>query len=364
MIGPATVLATEWTLIFVVTVVISARLYLRVKIQHRKLLVSDILMCAAWVTGIIAASFTIKYLWMGALEPHVQISLKNYEGGPEDIILILKLIWFSNIPFHTTFYLCKAALLAVYLQLFPAFMVKRRHFLWATITYVAVAYIATMLVLLCICLPLSGNWDLNPETCPTSSVALVFQVAWALHFFGDLLIFVLPWLIITELNMDRTLKIGVYFTFLLGLINIAVCMVRFIEVQNAGADMAISLATVMFWSSLDLYVGLVIACLPSLRPYLRSRGTSYRPSSSYNNKKSKSTRSGKCSEVGLTGVILTKDQELGSIHEPTSHHVQHSPSLTARDFDNEPCLELAELQSGERSNRLEGSWSALGRISP
>lgn len=182
--------------------------------------------------------------------------------------------------------------------------------------------------------------------------------------------------------MDRTLKIGVYFTFLLGLINIAVCMVRFIEVQNAGADMAISLATVsmklpsyiddaallitipVFWSSLDLYVGLVIACLPSLRPYLRSRGTSYRPSSSYNNKKSKSTRSGKCSEVGLTGVILTKDQELGSIHEPTSHHVQHSPSLTARDFDNEPCLELAELQSGERSNRLEGSWSALGRISP
>ncbi|EXL39275.1 hypothetical protein FOCG_18108 [Fusarium oxysporum f. sp. radicis-lycopersici 26381] len=214
------------------------------KIQHRKLLASDILMCMAWVTGTIAASITFKYFQMGVLEPHIQTSLKNYDGGPEDIILILKLFWFSNIPFHTTFYLCKAALLAVYLQLFPSFMVKRRIFLWAVITYVAVAYIATMLVLFCICLPLSGNWDLDPNTCPTSSVAQVFQVAWALHFFGDLLIFVLPWLIILELKMNRALKLGVYFTFLLGLINIAVCIVRFIEVETAGADMAIPLATV------------------------------------------------------------------------------------------------------------------------
>ncbi|KAM0211897.1 hypothetical protein ACHAQI_005050 [Fusarium lateritium] len=51
----------------------------------------------------------------------------------------------------------------------------------------------------------------------------------------------------------------------------AVSLVRFVMIWKAGADSTISLSTIILWSSLDVNIGLVIACLPSLRPYFGSR---------------------------------------------------------------------------------------------
>lgn len=57
-------------------------------------------------------------------------------------------------------------------------------------------------------------------------------------------VFILPWLIVPALNVRRALRLGIYFTFLLGTINIAVCLVRFIAIQQAGEDYSISLSTI------------------------------------------------------------------------------------------------------------------------
>ncbi|KAH8729887.1 hypothetical protein BGZ61DRAFT_492057 [Ilyonectria robusta] len=292
--GAAAVLVSQWILITIAAVVVLARVYLRLKIQKRKILSSDLLMCAAWVSAVATASFDIKFATMGALEPKVKTTLAGYDGTPEDIVLLLKLFWASSIPFFTTFYLCKAALLAVYLQVFPKFMKKRRIFLWGTIGFVAAAYIVSMLLVFCICLPIETNWSLDPETtCPNASVALVFQVGWALHFSGDILIFALPWLIVPGLQMKWKLKMGVYCTFLLGTINIIFCLVRFITIQTSTVDNVIPLSLVELWSALDCNIGLVIACLPSLRPYFRGRtGSDYPYNSSNVYSKSTNTRPG------------------------------------------------------------------------
>ncbi|KAJ4206934.1 hypothetical protein NW759_014124 [Fusarium solani] len=295
--GPAAILASQWTLIVVATAVIAARVYLRLKIQNRRMLYSDIIMCAAWVFAIITAAFGPVFARMGALEPDVHTSLQGYKGGLDDLELVLQLFFAVNFPFYTTFYLCKAALLAVYLQVFPEFMVKRRIFLWATIVFVVIAYIITITLIFTICLPLERNWEISvTESCPGSSYAILFQIGWGLHFLGDLFVFILPWLIVPALNVKRALRLGIYFTFLLGTINIAVCLVRFIAIQQAGEDYSISLSTIILWSSLDVNVGLVIACLPSLRPYFGSRGSSGYPTE---NTQTKSTTAGRQSEIGV-----------------------------------------------------------------
>jgi hypothetical protein len=67
---------------------IAARLYLRLKIQRRRLMSSDVLMCVAWVAAVAAASFDIQFAVMGALDPKVEATLKGYDGGPEEIKLI------------------------------------------------------------------------------------------------------------------------------------------------------------------------------------------------------------------------------------------------------------------------------------
>ncbi|KAG9500555.1 hypothetical protein J7337_009036 [Fusarium musae] len=48
----------------------------------------------------------------------------------------------------------------------------------------------------------------------------------------------------------------------------AVSLVRFVMIWKAGADSSISL---ILWSALDVNIGLVVACLPSLRPYFGAR---------------------------------------------------------------------------------------------
>ncbi|KAK7397532.1 hypothetical protein QQX98_013102 [Neonectria punicea] len=65
--GPAAVLASQWILVTIAAGVVAARVYPRLKIQKRKILSSDILMCAAWVGAVVTASFDIKIAVMGAL---------------------------------------------------------------------------------------------------------------------------------------------------------------------------------------------------------------------------------------------------------------------------------------------------------
>lgn len=67
-------------------------------------------------------------------------------------------MWASVIPFFTTFYLCKASLLVIYLQLFPPFMRKRRFVVWSVVVYCIVAYIASICLQLFSCYPIRRNW--------------------------------------------------------------------------------------------------------------------------------------------------------------------------------------------------------------
>ncbi|EXL73659.1 hypothetical protein FOPG_11116 [Fusarium oxysporum f. sp. conglutinans race 2 54008] len=280
-------------LVIIATILVIARLNLRLRIQKRKLLLSDIFMIAAWISGLITAAFSPVFAVLDAFDPSVHTTLKGYHGGTANLVLILKLLFASSFPFYTTLYLCKAALLAVYLQVFPEFMVKRRRFLWATIWFVGISYIITIVILFCICLPISRSWDLRPSrTCPKWTYAVTFHVGWGLSFLGDLSVFILPWLIVPALHVRSTLRLGIYFTFLLGTVNMAVSLVRFVMIWKAGADSSISLSTIVLWSALDVNIGLVVACLPSLRPYFGSRTKSQEPSRESNSWESTRKHSG------------------------------------------------------------------------
>ncbi|KAM5357618.1 hypothetical protein ACJZ2D_016086 [Fusarium nematophilum] len=134
------------------------------------------------------------------------------------------------------------------------------------------AYIVTIAVAMFYCWPIESNWSLDPtEACPPIKLERIFQVAWVLHFAGDLMIFALPWSIITKLQMGRSMKMGVFCTFLLGIVNMVFCLVRFTSVQTAAVDSSAPLSLIILWSALDTNIGLVIACLPALRPFFRRK---------------------------------------------------------------------------------------------
>ncbi|KAJ4250122.1 hypothetical protein NW762_011932 [Fusarium torreyae] len=145
--------------------------------------------------------------------------------------------------------------------------------------FVGLSYIITLIMFFTTCTPVTRFWTLDPKRyCDASSWMTFARIAWALNFTGDIFIFALPWTIVPDLMVKGWLQVGIYFTFLLGLINMVMTIVRFVKLYS-GNEGKLSLVTIHFWNSLDLYIGLVIACLPALRPYFNlaaeSRAFSY-----------------------------------------------------------------------------------------
>jgi hypothetical protein len=225
----------EWTLISLSTLVIAARIWLRLGLQKQRLLGSDVWMTSAWAMGIITASFCITYVHMGVMEDGIDPGLEAFKASEERKELIRKILWISTLPFVSSYYLCKAALLCVYHQVIPRFMTKRRTFLWATVGYVTASYVVTLILLFTICTPVSRWWTSDADRrCERDPVLGAFRAIWALNFSSDVFIFVLPWLIVPDLMIKGWLRVGVYFTFLLGLINMTLSIVRYTKVYAGG----------------------------------------------------------------------------------------------------------------------------------
>ncbi|KIL85910.1 hypothetical protein FAVG1_10879 [Fusarium avenaceum] len=327
--GASALLISEWTLISLSTLVIVARIYLRLVIQKRPLLSSDIVMAFAWAMGIVVASFCLTYVHMGVMEPDIDYSLKYYDGTKNDKRFILRLLWISSLPFLASFYISKAALLCVYHQVIPIFMTKRRWFLWATVTFVTLSFITTIVLLFTICTPVSRFWTLDADRkCPGSSLAVFVRTAWALNFASDILVFVLPWLIVPDLMIKGYLRIGVYLTFLLGLINMTMSVVRYTKLYTDEHFGKTSLVTTHFWNSLDLYIGLVIACLPALRPYFNLAAESR----AFNYVKGKTSTRGSSQYTGTSGSSGNRSSHVTrpppAYRQPSSSSLQHLRRLS------------------------------------
>ncbi|EWZ28644.1 uncharacterized protein FOBCDRAFT_276769 [Fusarium oxysporum Fo47] len=273
----AAVLAVNYTLITLAAIIIGARIYLRLVIQRQKLVAADWIRILAWCSAFATASFDVVFMKEGALDAEINYTLSNWEVKPEKLERVLRYMWAVIIPYFTTFYLCKSSLLVIYLQLFPQFMTRRRLVLWAVVVYCVLAYIISICLQLFLCFPIRRNWSiLGPdEFCDDWALVTTFQVAWILHFIGSLSLFVLPFLVLHKLNMRTRVKVSVYFIFLLGLVDIAFSLTRFLTIQLSNIGDFRSITTVELWSALDAYIGLIIACLPALRPYLRRKGSKY-----------------------------------------------------------------------------------------
>ncbi|KAH7120492.1 hypothetical protein EDB81DRAFT_914107 [Dactylonectria macrodidyma] len=346
--GPA-VLAVIYTLIGVATFLIAARIYLRLKIQRRKLQASDLWIIAAWCAAFTTSTFDIVIYVKGILRADINYTLVNYTGSLEKLEYLLRIMWAGLIPYFTTFYLCKASLLAVYLQLFPIFMIKRRIALWVTVGYCAVAYVVTMCLVLFLCFPIDRNWTVTqPERmCDVDTIVIVFQVSWALHIFGSLVLFCLPFFIMYKLNMKKRTKIAVYSVFLLGLIDIAFTLTRFLTIQLGNDGSFRSITLIELWSALDVYVGLIVACLPSLRPYLRRNPRQSYQASSENS--GQNPTSPKPRRLGQRGFEEMDDET----SFPSGNYRGEGAQRGRRGSDSPDIIVHSTWNSDKRSNRSD-----------
>lgn len=115
------------------------------------------------------------------------------------------------------------------------------------------------------CIPLSSLWTGHPSRC-INIAALVTAMA-AVQVLTDFVILLLPMPYLWRLKVSREVRLGLLFTFALGG---GVCLfgiVRAVAVGNTSHDdPSWNDVPGGIWSIIEVHVGIVCACLPTLRP--------------------------------------------------------------------------------------------------
>ncbi|KAH6689676.1 hypothetical protein F5X68DRAFT_230291 [Plectosphaerella plurivora] len=160
MNGPtaAALLASFWGLLIIAALLIAARLWLRIQIQTKNLLLSDALLIISWFGSLVQAILAIVFASEGALHPRNDYTLLNWQADIKKMEHVTKLIWMGALAFFTSLYFCKFALLATFMQLFPRSMKALRIALYVTTAFCGCGYIITMASHIFICWPIEGNW--------------------------------------------------------------------------------------------------------------------------------------------------------------------------------------------------------------
>ncbi|KAH6953842.1 hypothetical protein BKA56DRAFT_504308 [Ilyonectria sp. MPI-CAGE-AT-0026] len=268
-----TVIATEWVLIAFGAVLILARFYLRLKINRQHLVISDIFICLAWCSAVACSSSDVVFFRMGILHPGVDSNLNGYDGHELQRVLIVR-----GPPCRVASLAAQcAALLGFYLQIVPDFFTIYRAILWATIVYTGLGFIISVLLNLVISLPVKRNRALDGTGCFDETVRL-FHIAWALYFSSDIIIFFLPFYLFHTVPIRRlSVRLALYCVFGLGIIEIAITLTRYVAL-NLPPDSKVPFTNIgkswlfcsaLLWTAIDANLGVVIAALPPLRPYLQ-----------------------------------------------------------------------------------------------
>ncbi|TLD32734.1 hypothetical protein PspLS_00272 [Pyricularia sp. CBS 133598] len=350
---PMTLLGRAWAvqilLASIVLALIGARLYLKFGIQRKWLEASDYLIFFSWICALAGTSGDI-FLLILKVPDDTLATFENYvPSSPEHFELIFKYLFAVVFPLYTSFYLCKFALLAVYLQLFPRHMKGKRYALYVTIAYTIACFIGSILGLVLSCLPVERQWATNLEDA-CSNRTLVSDALWGLHISSSVMIYALPFLILWGMQLKRPVKLGLYATFGLSAIDLVLSSVMRFVWFRSDLDHQV-MATIDLYYATDNYIFLIVACLPPLRPYLgmiHSTGSSAR---SWGRKKS----SGAISSIGSKGTDLLprhsnhpRQPSESSPTSPTAAVARLGSTATLRGAESDEALDDYELDDVSR----------------
>ncbi|ODA78119.1 hypothetical protein RJ55_06722 [Drechmeria coniospora] len=168
--------------------------------------------------------------------------------------------------------LIKLTLSVFYLQIFPGERV--RYLLWGTIVFHGALGLAFLVKAVFQCRPISWNWDkydtVGAGGPPRGSCVNIHASGWAnavINVASDFWLIALPLSQVSKLSLHWKKKIGAAFMFGTGLLVTIVSMLRlnslasYANTTNPTWDQY----GVVVWSAVEVNVGMICTCLPTLR---------------------------------------------------------------------------------------------------
>ncbi|KAE9379595.1 hypothetical protein N431DRAFT_500120 [Stipitochalara longipes BDJ] len=210
---------------------------------------------------ILSASLTGMVLY----SPRIGLGRHIQDVPLEQIEKLLISLYVGCILYAIAILVIKISILLLYRSLFPTPGINLATKIIGAIS-VAWAF-ETALVGILSCTPVKAFWDITVTEKKCINTTAFFIANSAVHVVIDITILTLPIRKVWPLKMSVQKKVVVSFMFLLGGFICVIGIVRLFFVATLKmTDVTYSLVDTYVWSSVETSVGVICACLPTLRP--------------------------------------------------------------------------------------------------
>ncbi|KAL2863497.1 uncharacterized protein BJX67DRAFT_260617 [Aspergillus lucknowensis] len=239
------------------TIFVLARVYTRTKLIKR-------IEANDWMV-VIALIFSFVFMSFFIVEALNGMGM-HFDDIPKPILLKQMKAFWITIPFYNAALLCaKASILMQYFRVFPSR--GMRNTCWIMIGILATYGSWAVLSAFLNCIPVARFWDHSiPGSC-LSSKGLWFSNA-SMHIATDLAILIIPIPALATLELPRKQRIALISIFALGgfVCVTSICRLVSLKKISESSDPTYDNVGAAAWSSIECNVGIICACLPTLRP--------------------------------------------------------------------------------------------------
>ncbi|RDW59042.1 hypothetical protein BP5796_11966 [Coleophoma crateriformis] len=324
--GP-TVMGLEWALFTLAVIMVAIRLFVRIRIQRRKLLLSDAFLVISVIDAMALIICDTQSYRLGAMGGSAFTSADSGAAELQQIVTLSKYSFASNYFYDSGIYFPKFTILTFYLKLFPVTKPRLRKALYAVSAFTVSAFVCTAFLDTFWCgSDVASNWSTDAHACSTFNSLVVFQIDWSTNITSDVMIFLLPFPLLRELKLKPRQIIGLAVTFALGAITMAISIARFISVQASSLY-----NTLYVWSMAEMAVAIIVVSLPALSSLLNRRGQasttqSYKLNSHYASASGLGSRAAHQKLGSITSGTFSASRSMGHLADENGSDVELNPA--------------------------------------
>ncbi|KAI1498181.1 hypothetical protein F5X99DRAFT_339973 [Biscogniauxia marginata] len=186
---------------------------------------------------------------------------------PDQITDFARGFWIITLLYFSEVFVLKLALLFFYLRIFPKPIIRR--LLWGTVVFNIIFGLAFILTATFQCWPISYNWT-NWRGEGGGKCVNISAIAWAnaaVSIALDIWMLALPLSQLRELKLHWKKKVGVALMFCVGTFVTVVSVIRLASLVEfrESTNLSWDYWSVSLWSTVEITVGIICACMPSMR---------------------------------------------------------------------------------------------------
>ncbi|KAK1623500.1 CFEM domain-containing protein [Colletotrichum phormii] len=256
--------------------------------------------------------------------------------------------------------LVKLAIIFFYMRIFPAREVQR--VLWATTIFIIVWGLAFVVTAVFQCKPIHYfwvKWDRMHEGSCADANAISWSNA-AISIALDLWMLAIPLWQLRTLRLHWKKKVGVALMFIVGTFVTVVSIIRLQSLVDfaKGSNATMDFIDVSVWSTIEICVGIMCACLPSIRMILvkifpamsgstlRSKGRQYYQQYGSDIRSKNAAQRSQARTVG----VVTVDRS-NSVHDAHDRQIKFQKTFTVSYSDSEEA-DLVPMNNLQKPGRV------------